>query len=139
MKKTFSFFAAVTVVSIVWIYGNAQPVMPPDDETASKETVQKIEVKHEQMHQKHLNKLAKELGLTTEQKQEISGLMKDSWSKIKDEMNRVREFEKNVRKEADAKIEQILTPDQVTKFRQLREKMKKKIGNQMKKNCPAVK
>ena len=87
----------------------------------------KCEMKMEQMHKSRLEKLVKELGLTEGQKQKIEDIIKDGWGKTREEMKKVHEQAKNMRKEVDSKIEQVLTPEQLEKFKQLREKMCNKI------------
>lgn len=130
MKKTFLLLVTAGVMLTMWSFVFAQPV-PCDEEPLSKENVQKMEAKREQMHQKHMGKLVKELGLTLEQKEKISKLMNDSWLRVKEEMKKMRELEKSIREETDTQIQQILTPDQVKKFKQLKDKMKEKIDKKL--------
>lgn len=87
----------------------------------------------EKMQQKHLDKMAKELNLTPDQKQKISAIMKENGEKRKTEMDKKREEAKAEMEATDKKITDILTPEQAQKFEKMKTDRKEKMEKKMKK------
>ena len=93
----------------------------------------KMEKSMEKMQAKHLDKLAKELNLTPEQKDKISVIMKENGEKRKAEMQKMRENAKVEREAIDAKIKEVLTPEQAQKYDKMQADRKAKMEEKMKK------
>ncbi|MCJ7645583.1 hypothetical protein MUO65_01550 [bacterium] len=96
------------------------------EEVMSKEKTEMIEQKRGEYHQKRLERLSRELGLTKEQEEKISQSMEEGWGKIREEMKKMRERTLAIRKKTDSQIEKLLTPEQVEKFRKPKEELRKK-------------
>jgi len=88
----------------------------------SKEKMEKMEQRREEFHKEHLGRLSRELGLSKEQEEKISNIMKKGWQKIVEEMRKMREKVLAIRKDTDTQIEKLLTAEQTEKFRELKEK-----------------
>jgi len=78
------------------------------------------------LHEKHIEKLSEKLNLTEEQKEKISKIMKEGWQKIEEERKKMMERTLAIRKETDKKIEKLLTPEQLEKFRQFKKEFRPK-------------
>jgi len=91
-----------------------------------KEKTETIEEKREEYHQKRLERLSRELGLTKEQEEKISQTMEEGWRKIKEEMKKMRERTLAIKKNTDKQIEKLLNPEQLEKFRKLKEELREK-------------
>lgn len=96
------------------------------EEVMSKEKTEMIEQKRGEFHKEHLGRLSRELGLTKEQEEKISQTMEEGWGKIREEMKKMRERALAIRKKTDRQIEKLLTPEQLEKFRELKEKLREK-------------
>jgi len=96
------------------------------EEIMSKEKTEMIEEKREEYHQKRLQRLSTELGLTKEQEEKISQTMEQGWLKIREEMKKMRERTLAIKKNTDKQIEKLLNPEQLEKFRKLKEKLREK-------------
>jgi len=96
------------------------------EEIMSKEKTETIEEKREEYHQKRLERLSTELGLTKEQEEKISQTMEEGWLKIREEMKKMREKTLAIRKKIDRQIEKFLTPEQIEKFRRLKKEFREK-------------
>jgi len=92
---------------------------PPLDE-------EKMDKKMEEFHTKRIEKLTKSLNLTKEQADKISAITKDGWEKIKLEHKSMKERVQQIRQDVDKQIESLLTPEQLEKFKQLKQKAEKK-------------
>jgi len=97
------------------------------EEVMSKEKTEMIEQKRGEYHQKRLERLSRELGLTKEQEEKISQTMEEGWGKIREEMKKMRERTLAIRKNTDKQIEKLLNPEQLEKFRKLKEELREKI------------
>jgi len=92
----------------------------------NKEKMERMEQRREEFHQKQLERLSRELGLTKEQEEKISRAMKEGWEKISEEMKKMQEKALAIRKKTDSQIEKLLTPDQLEKFRELKQGLREK-------------
>lgn len=93
----------------------------------------KMEQAMEKKHQKHLDKMAKDLNLTADQKDKVAAIMKEAGESRKAEMKQARENAKAKMEATDKKIEAVLTPDQVQKFEKMKADRKAKMEKKMKK------
>jgi len=96
------------------------------EEVMSKEKTEMIEQKRGEYHQKQVERLSRELGLTKEQEEKISQTMEQGWLKIREEMKKMRERTLAIKKNTDKQIEKLLNPEQLEKFRKLKEKLREK-------------
>ena len=78
----------------------------------------------------HLKRILSELNLSSEQKDKIREIMKDTKEEHKDKADKTREEKIELAKEVESKIKAVLTPEQQKKFDELKaqekEKMKKR-------------
>lgn len=91
---------------------------------------EKMEQRREEFHRNRLETLSRELGLSKEQEEKISRIMKKGWEKIVEEMRKMRERVLAIRKETDSQIEKLLSAEQAEKFKQLKEKLKEKSSKE---------
>ncbi len=77
----------------------------------------KMEQKQGDWQAKRLDRMAKELNLTAEQKNKVSAIM----DKTQEEMKAVRDAR-------EKKVKAVLTPDQAKKFDEMKAEMQKKMG-----------
>lgn len=132
MKKYFWLLMACVMLNVpAYIIAEPKDV----DDSISQERVQKMESKREKSHKKRLERLEKELGLTPEQKEKISKILHDNWTKTKEEMKKMREVVKKIRQETDKQIEKLLTQEQVEKFRKMSQEMAERRKKRSKKHC----
>ena len=97
-----------------------------DEECIGKERMRMIEQRREKFHERHLERLSQELELSKEQEEKISQIMKKGWEKIQEEMRKMRERTLSIKKKTDREIEKLLTPEQLEKFKELKEKFEKR-------------
>jgi transketolase len=105
--------------------------VPMCDEPEMKMMMQK-------MHEERLDRLAKRLNLSDEQKSEIDEILKEGWEKIKDKKEKFREEVKTIKDENDNKIKDLLNEDQKLEFGKClkeREKRYMKRKKKYKKEC----
>lgn len=121
--------ASVMVTALTAVY--AKPKGGGMGPGSSEERKAEFREKAAKFHEKRMEKLTEVLGLSPEQKNKISNILKDGWEKIRIEREKMRERAKTMREETDRLIEKELTPEQVKKFKEYREKMKKKIEKKM--------
>ncbi len=81
----------------------------------------------EKMHEKHLEKMTKDLNLTVEQKDKISALMKNKSDKMMAEKKKMMDAEKIIRDDYNVKLKEVLTPEQATKHNKMMEERKAKM------------
>ena len=110
----------------------AQPPMRGGEGFSDKDK-QEWKERAEKKHEKRMERLTKDLNLTKEQADNISKIVKDGWEKISAEMKKMRETTRSFREATDSQIEKLLSPEQVEKFKNVREKMKKKFKERAKK------
>ncbi len=82
------------------------------------QNLQKREEHRKKMHEKRMDKLSKELDLTSAQREKISRLMENSWNKVAKERKAFRKKVMSIRKESDKNIEKLLTKEQIKKWGQ---------------------
>jgi Spy/CpxP family protein refolding chaperone len=87
----------------------------------------------EKMHEKHLNKMTKDLNLTPEQKDKISAIMKEKGEKRKAEMEKMHENSKTEMEATDKSIKEVLTPEQAQKYDKMKAERAEKMEKKMKK------
>ncbi len=97
-----------------------------------------MEKSAEKWHEKRLDKMAKKLDLSTEQKDKISAIMKENGEKMKAEMEKMRESHKAMREENQKKMNEVLTPEQQKKFAEMKPGKHEKTGKHEKK-CKGMK
>jgi Spy/CpxP family protein refolding chaperone len=79
------------------------------------------------LHKKWLlERLSRKLELSTEQKEKVSQVMKEGWGKTSQEMKKMREQIRAIRKETDSRIEKLLTPAQLEKFKAFKERLRER-------------
>ena len=88
----------------------------------------KMEQKREDRQTERLNRLAKDLNLTAEQKDKIGAIFKENETKAKAAMDKTREEMKTLRDAGEKKIKAVLTPEQAKKFEEMQAEMRKKMG-----------
>jgi len=82
---------------------------------------------------KHLEKMTKDLNLTPDQKSKVEVILKEKGDKMKAEMQKMQDDKKAIKDEADQKIKDILTPEQLQKFDKIQAEHKAKMEKKMKK------
>jgi len=103
------------------------------EEQIGKEWVRMVEHKREKFHEKRLQGLCQELELSKEQEEKVSQIMKKGWEKIRKEMKKMRKRTRSIKKENDRQIERLLTPEQLEKFKELKEETKRRKEKRIKK------
>lgn len=102
-------------------------------EQIGKEWVRMVEHKKEKFHEKRLQRLCQELELSKEQEEKVSQIMKKGWEKIRKEMKKMKKRTLSIKKENDRQIEKLLTPEQLEKFKELKEETKRRKEKRIKK------
>ena len=97
-------------------------------------TVGSREHLNEERAKKRMERLAKELDLSKEQRDKIELIVKDSRDKIKPLVEQI----KQIKEETDENIQKELSEEQVEKWNELKEKMKKKRKQMMKKHIEEI-
>jgi len=87
----------------------------------------------EKMHQKHIDKMAKDLSLTPEQKDKIAVILKEAREKKKAEMNQMHTNRQAEMDAVDKKITEVLTPEQAQKYEKMRADRKAEMEKKKKK------
>jgi len=103
------------------------------EEQIGKEWVRMVEHKREKFHEKRLQRLCQELELSKEQEEKVSQIMKKGWEKIQEEMKKMKKRVLAIKKNSDRRIEKLLTPGQLEKFKELKEELKKRKEKRIKK------
>ena len=114
-------FAAVTLAGIL----SLQPMARATETSAAAQPVK--EERGAAIH-KRMQKVAAELGLTEEQKQQLKPILKGEWARLKalrDDQSLTRPEKraklKALREELLPQLKEILTPEQLAKWQQLRQ------------------
>ncbi len=102
------------------------------EEQIGKEWVRMVEHKREKFHQRCLQRLCQELELSKEQEEKVSQIMKKGWEKIRKEMKKMKEKVFAIKKGSDSQIEKLLTPEQLERFKELKEGLKKRREKRIK-------
>ncbi len=102
------------------------------EEQIGKEWVRMVEHKREKFHEKRLQRLCQELELSKEQEEKVSQIMKKGWEKIQEEMKKMKKRVLAIKKNSDRRIEKLLTPGQLEKFKELKEELKKRRKKRIK-------
>jgi len=103
------------------------------EEQIGKEWVKMVEHKGEKFHEKRLQRLCEELELSKEQEEKVSQIMKKGWERIREEMKKMKERVLAIKKDSDRRIEKLLTPEQLERFKELKEETKKRKEKGIKK------
>lgn len=103
------------------------------EEQIGKEWVRMVEHKREKFHEKRLQMLCQELELSKEQEEKVSQIMKKGWEKIHKEMRKMKVRVLAIKKDSDRQIEKLLTPEQLERFKELKEETKKRKEKRIKK------
>jgi len=96
-----------------------------NEQQTAKERMIVSEQRREEFHQKRLEKLSQELELSKEQEEKISQIMKKGWEKIREEMRKMKERVLAIRRDIDSRIEKLLTPEQLKRFKELKGEFRK--------------
>jgi len=96
------------------------------EERIDKGRMKIVEQRGEEFHHRRLQKLSEELGLSKEQEEKISQIMKKGWEKIREEMRKMKERVLAIRKDTDSRIEKLLTSEQLGKFKELKGRFEKR-------------
>lgn len=102
-----------------------------EQEWGGKEKIRIMEQRGEKFHHRRLQKLSEELGLSKEQEEKISQIMKKGWEKIREEMRKMKERVLAIRKDTDSQIEKLLTSEQLEKFKELKQEFKERRKERM--------
>jgi len=102
------------------------------EEGIGKERVRMVEHKREKFHERCLQRLCQELELSKEQEEKVSQIMKEGWEKIQEEMKKMKERTLAIKEKTDRQIEKLLTPEQLEKFKEVKEELKKGKENRIK-------
>jgi len=93
--------------------------------------------------EKRIEKMAKDLNLTADQKEKVSAIWKENGDKRDAEMQKNRDAMKAIKDDEDQQIKALLTPEQSQKYEkqqaERKEKMDKKMKKWDKKECKAEK
>jgi len=102
------------------------------EEQIGKEWVRMVKHKRGKFHEKRLQRLCQELELSKEQEEKVSQIMKKGWEKIQKEMKKMKKRVLAIKKDSDRRIEKLLTPGQLEKFKELKEELKKRREKKIK-------
>jgi Spy/CpxP family protein refolding chaperone len=83
--------------------------------------------------EKRVEKMAKKLDLTKEQKEKVAAIFKESGDKIQAETQKMQEAKKAIREDESQKIKAVLTPDQAQKYEKMQAERKEKMEKKEKK------
>lgn len=129
-KKLMVILLASTMLSAGWVM--AKSPKADLDNKAEVADIKSDEISYKEHHKRMAEKMAQELDLSKEQREEAAKIRQEGRDKIKplmDEMKDIREKIDAERKANMEEFEKILTPEQQEKF----EKMKKKGAEEFKK------
>ncbi len=87
----------------------------------------KMEQKKEDWQAKRLDRTAKELNLTAEQKDKIAAIFKENAAKVKAVMDKAKKDMNSIRDTGDKKFKAVLTPEQAKKHDEMKAEMQKKM------------
>jgi len=93
---------------------------------------QNREEHRKKMHEKRMDRLSKELDLTSAQRKKISVIMEDSWKEVAKERKAFREKVTDIRAKSDKSIEKELTKEQIEKWGQCKREVMGKRRKSMK-------
>ena len=79
---------------------------------------------------KRLEKLTKELNLTTDQQTKVGAILKEDEPQMQAVQDKMAADMKTIRDASDQKIEGVLTPDQVKKYEQMKAEHQKKMDKE---------
>lgn len=85
---------------------------------------------------KRVERLAKELKLTEDQKAKVTAILKEDEPQMKALQDKMMADQKAIRDASDQKIKAVLTPDQAKQYDQIKEKHQKKMDKECKKCAP---
>lgn len=88
--------------------------------------LQKRDERKKAMHEKRMEKMSKELGLSEKQKTSISKILENSWQEVAKERQAFTDKVKKIRTDSDKSIEKELNKEQITKWQEHRTRMMKK-------------
>ena len=92
----------------------------------------------EEKHQKRIERMTENLGLTTEQQQQLKAILdekRDKLSGIWEQMKQLKEQMQAIKTEQNEKIKALLTPEQLEKYE---EKKEQKMGKKDKEKCKGM-
>jgi periplasmic protein CpxP/Spy len=84
----------------------------------------KMEQMWQERHNEHMDEMQKDLGLSLEQKEQVSKILKDGWAEIKIEKDQMHEKVKAIMDKNDLELAKVLTPDQMEKLKAVRKMTK---------------
>ena len=87
---------------------------------------------------KRLERLTKELTLTTDQQTKVAAILKADEPQMQAVMDKMMADKKAIMDASDQKIEGVLTPDQVKKYEQMKAEHQKKMDKECKECAPAT-
>lgn len=90
----------------------------------------KVEQKKEDWQAKRLDRMAKELNLTAEQKEKIAAIFKENDIKVKTVMDKAKKDMNAIRDTNEKQIKAVLTPEQAKKHDEMKAGMQKKMGGE---------
>ncbi|MBA3051527.1 MAG: hypothetical protein ABII20_04080 [Candidatus Omnitrophota bacterium] len=97
------------------------------------QNLQKRDERRKAMHEKRMERMTKELGLSEKQKTSISGILENSWKKVAEERNAFTDKVKKIRETSDKGIEKELTKEQIKKWEEHKSRMMKQDRKMSKK------
>ncbi len=116
MRNTYSTVALLLLVSQLSYPVHAEPKRKRLDS-------QKIE----EIKEKHMDKLTRELNLTSDQQSKVKAAFDEQKPKIEALHKEMAEKRKALMEETDGKIEAVLTPEQKTKYEKIKAERREKI------------
>lgn len=123
MKK----FLAVVIVGI-FVMGSGLALAKDMQGECKVAPDKKMEQKKKNWQTKRLERMAKELSLTTEQKDKVAAIFKENDAKAKAVMDKAKEEMNAIRDTGDKQVKAVLTPEQVKKYDEMKAEMQKKMG-----------
>ncbi len=122
----------LTCASVLFLGANNGFAIEPPVKGPQMKPAQEMQMPKHNKKGMHGKKLAEKLGLTAEQQKKAEEIRKADFEKMKplmEEMKKLREKMDEMRKENMKSFEAILTPEQKTKFEEIKAKHKEKMNN----------
>jgi len=90
------------------------------------QNLQKRDERRKAMHEKRMERMAKELGLSEKQKTAISKIIEKSWQEVANEKRAFTDKVKQIRENSDKSIEKELSKEQIQKWQEHKSRMMKR-------------
>ena len=117
MKNKIMAGCAALVLSVAAWAAVAQQDAPPASGQGDNQA------RHEQMMQRHMDKVAQELNLTDQQKPQVQAIMKSQMEKMRALREQQEAQMKQLHESMQGELAKVLTPDQMTKLKSMHDHM----------------